>query len=98
VKRGEGAQRAQAIDDLELCLGASVSLRLVEVLLGHLFGKDGGWLRALEDAVLADVEEGFEKVVTDREAHQQLLPGEERAVQGLGEALLVCISLCVEGQ
>jgi hypothetical protein len=41
----------------------------------------------LEDAVLAQGEERFEDVLADGEAENELLPGEERAVEGPREAL-----------
>lgn len=80
--------RVEAVDHLKLCLGAAVGLGLVKHLLGDLLGEDGRGLRVLEDAVLAEREEGLEEVLADREAHDELLPREERAVEEAREALL----------
>ena len=78
----------ETLDDLEPGLCAAVGLRLGKGLGRDLLGEDGGRLRALQDAVLAHGEEGLEDVVADREAHDELLPWEERAVEEPRETLL----------
>lgn len=80
----------QAVDEGEAGLCAAVGLGLVVDVLGDLLLEDGGDLLALEDAVLAEGEERLEEPVADGEADDELLPGEERAVEGLGEALRGC--------
>ena len=57
--------RVETVDDFELCLGATVGLRLVKDFLGDFLGEDGGGLGFLEDAVLTGCEEGFEEVLAD---------------------------------
>ena len=78
----------KTVDNLELGLGAAVGLGLVEDLLGDLLGENGGGTGLLEDAVLADGEERLEEVLADREAHDEALPWEERAIEEAREALL----------
>lgn len=73
--------RPQAIDDLELGFRATICLRLVENFLGDFLGEHSGGSCLLEDTVLAKREEGFEEVLADGEADDELLPGEERAVE-----------------
>lgn len=51
-------------------------------MLQHL-----GRLRPLQDAVLAEAEEAFKDVLGDREADDELLPWEERAVEEARKAL-----------
>ena len=41
----------------------------------------------LEDLVLAQREEAFEKILSDRKANDKLLPGKERPVEKMCEAL-----------
>lgn len=41
----------------------------------------------LEDLVLTQREETFEKVLSDRKANDELLPGKERPVEEMCEAL-----------
>lgn len=77
----------QAVDEGEAGLGAAVGLALVVDLLRDLLLEHGGHLLALEDAVLTEGEERLEEEVADGEADDELLPGEERAVEGLREAL-----------
>ena len=77
----------EAVHEGEARLGASVVLALVVDILGNLLLEHLGDLGALEDAVLAEGEEGLEKVVADGEADDELLPGEERTVKGPREAL-----------
>ena len=57
--------RVETVDDFELCLGATVGLRLVKDFLGDFLGENGGGLGFLEDAVLTGCEEGFEEVLAD---------------------------------
>lgn len=78
----------EAVDDFEAGLGAAVGLRLVKGFLGDFLGEDGGRLGLLQDSILAEGEEGFEEILADGEAEDELLPREERAVQEAGEALL----------
>jgi hypothetical protein len=79
--------RPEAADDGEGGLGAAVGLGLVKGLRGDLLGEDGGRGGALQDAVLAEGEEGLEEVLANGEAEDELLPGKEGSVEGLGEAL-----------
>jgi hypothetical protein len=62
-------------------------LGLVEDFLGDFILKDLGGTRSLEDLVLAHREEAFEKVLSDRKANDELLPGKERSVEEMCEAL-----------
>lgn len=78
----------ETVDNAELGLGAAVGLGLVEDLLGDLLGENGGGTRLLENAILAEGEEGLEEVLADREAHDEALPWEERAIEEAREALL----------
>lgn len=71
----------EAGDDFVLGFGATVGLGLVKGFLGDFLGENGGGLGLLEDAVLADGEEGFEDVLADGEAEDELLPGEEGAIE-----------------
>lgn len=75
------------VEELELGLGAPVRLTLVEDLLGHLVLQDLGRLGALQHAELAQAEETLEEVLGDREPDDQLLPGEERAVEEARKSL-----------
>lgn len=77
----------QAVEDLKLGLGAAVGLGLVKDLLGDLLGEHGGGTGLLQDAVLAGREEGFEEVLADGEADDELLPGEEGTVEEARETL-----------
>jgi hypothetical protein len=43
--------------------------------------------RLLEDLVLAQRKEAFEKVLSDRKANDEFLPGKERPVKEVREAL-----------
>ena len=77
----------QAVDKGEAGLCAAVGLGLVVDFLGDFLLEDGGDLGALEDAVLAEGEERLKEPVADGETDDELLPGEERAVEGPREAL-----------
>lgn len=77
----------QAVEDLKLGLGTTVGLGLVKDLLGDLLGEHGGGAGLLQDAVLAGREEGFEEVLADGEADDELLPGEEGTVEEARETL-----------
>jgi hypothetical protein len=90
--------RVETVDDFKLCLGATVGLRLVEDFLGDFLGEDGGGTGFLEDAVLTESEERFEEVLAYGEAHDELLPWEERAVEEAREALLELASIEAFGQ
>jgi len=79
--------RPQSVDEVELGLRAAVGLGLVEDFLGDFLGQDGGRRRVLEDLVLAERQEGFEDKVADGEGYDELLPGEEGAVERAREAL-----------
>lgn len=85
--------RVETVDDFKLCLGAAVGLRLVEHFLGDFLGEDGGRASFLEDAVLTESEERFEEVLAYGEAHDELLPWEERAIEEAREALLELASI-----
>jgi hypothetical protein len=85
--------RVETVDDFKLCLGATVGLRLVEYFLGDFLGEDGGGTGFLEDAVLTESEERFEEVLAYGEAHDELLPWEERAIEEAREALLKLVSI-----
>lgn len=57
--------RVETVDDFELCLGATVGLRLVKDFLGDFLGEDGGGTGFLEDTVLTESEERFKEVLAD---------------------------------
>ena len=93
----------EAADEVVLRFGASVRLfvsactadgsevfsylRLVEDFLRDFICKNLGWTRLFEDLVLAQRKEAFEKVLSDRKADDELLPGKERPVEEMREAL-----------
>lgn len=79
--------RDEAADDAELGLGATVGLGLVEGFLVDFFGQDGGGLGSLKNTVLAKSQERFEDILTDGEAQNELLPGEQWAIEVASEAL-----------
>ena len=83
----------EPVEDFKLGLGAAVRLRLVKDLLRDLLGEHGGRVGLLQAAVLAQREEGFEEVLADGEADDELLPGEEWAVEEAREALEVGVSM-----
>ena len=79
--------RVQVVDELELGLGTSVCLALVEDILGYLELEDLGGLRPLEDTVLTQAQETLEEELGDGKANDQSLPREEGSVEELCEAL-----------
>lgn len=79
--------RVQVADELELGLGPSIGLALVEDVLGDLELEDLGWLGPLEDAVLTEAEEALKDELGDGEADNQSLPREEGSVEKLCETL-----------
>lgn len=89
--------RVETVDDFKLCLGATVGLRLVEHFLGDFLGEDGGGAGFLEDAILTESEKRFEEVLAYGEAHDELLPWEERSIEEAREALLELASIEVIG-
>jgi len=80
-------EAVEIADQLILCLGASVGLALVEYILRHLELKHLGWLRLLENAVLAEAQEALKEELGDREADDQPLPRKEGSVEDPSESL-----------
>ena len=81
--------RVQVADELELGLGTSVCLALVEDILGNLELEDLGGLRLLENTVLTQAQETLKEELGDGEANDQSLPREEGSVEELCEALFM---------
>lgn len=78
----------ETVEDGEEGFCTAVFLRFGECFRRYFLGEDGGGRRAAEDTVLAETEEGLEEVVAKGEAHKELLPRKERAVQEPRQALL----------
>jgi hypothetical protein len=94
VDEGEVLDLApEAVDDAKLGFCATIGLGLVKDFLGDFLGQDDGGLGFLEDAVLAEGEEGLEEILADGEAHDEALPGEERAIEEAREALFRSIAV-----
>ena len=93
----------ETADEVELRFGASVRLlvsacaadgsevfsylRLVKDFLRDFICKNLGRTRLPKDLVLAQRKEAFEKVLSDRKPDDELLPGKERSVEEMREAL-----------
>ncbi len=74
-------------EELELGLGATIGLALVEDFLRHLLLQDLWRLRLEEILVLAHTQDALEEELGHGEADDQLLPREQRSVQEPCEAL-----------
>lgn len=80
--------RPKTRDDFELGFGAAVGLGLVECFLRDFLGEHSGGLGALEDTVLTQGDEGFEDVLADREAEDELPPGKQGTIKVSRKALI----------
>lgn len=77
----------ETVDEFEFSFGATVCLTFVVNLLRNFLFEDLWRLGFLKDLVLAEGQEAFEEILSDRESNNKLLPREERPVEETREAL-----------